>query len=312
LDTASREVFGSVVAAARCLHPRRFPMIIGLALACTTTGASSGEFNLALGAQLVIEPNATCVGLGCLKEIVEIRDVIAQDPSVADFTEFDDELVTLQGLGEGETRVTIVGLTEGRDVVERYLDVRVARVDRFSAGTRCDDWDSESSLVTLGTELTWQYWMLDTAGHELMGDPEMDFGGLEQLSLGPGSAQLVSSALGDYRLTSGLWDGIVDEIRVVEAEPTSLELVPPEEVSEEVIAALEIRVTLEDEVPCVEEVERHVTVLTPETCSLDLLDEVLELSTTQDGVSVFGRDPGTCSIEVEAGELFEAIDLEVI
>ncbi len=287
-------------------------MLIALLAACTTTGASAGDFDLALGAELIINPNATCTGLGCLKEMVEVRDVVAEDPSVADFSEFDDELVTLQGLGEGETRLTIVGLTETRDVVERYLDLRVARVDQISAGTRCDDWGSESSLVTLGTELKWQYALLDTAGHELTGDPAMDFGGLEQLSLGPGSAQLTSSALGDYRLTSGLWEGVVDELRVVEAQPTSLELLPPDALSQDVIAALQILVTLEGEVPCVEEVERRVTILSPDHCSLDLLEETLVKVVTEAGVSLFAREPGACTVQVEAGEFTDTIDVEVL
>ena len=288
--------------------------MIAWLLACTSGPTSGGAIHLALGAQIDVNPNAVCSGVGCLKEMVEVRDVVAEDPSVVDAVEYDDELITLQGMGSGESLVTLVGLTDKREVLERHLDLSVAPIADWSTKLRCDEGSIESSVVTPGAELLWQSHKRDAAGEELLGEPQLDFGGIELSEENLDSAWLIAPpSAGAYRITSGLWEGIVDEIEVVDEEPDSLSLSgPSEEPLVESGFGFDSQITLGGEVPCVEELQRHATIESPEVCSFELLEELHELDFVGGGATVWTRDEGLCVIRVEVGELSETLEVEVV
>lgn len=279
------------------------------AAGCVPIGPGSATpLFLALGAEVAVQPDALCAS--CFDEIDQIRDVVVEVPGVVEVVEIGPATVTLAGKARGTSLVSISGLDDGTNFVERYVEVTVDPVIHFDLGPRCDPFEPSEDpfLVPVGAELE-AYWFMYSSDYvALVGDPSFDFGLLlaQSTDVDNQLVQLLADEIGVSEVTSPLWNGPLATIEVFDPA-TAYDGIAFEEVFSGPVTlepgggAMLVRsvMLVRGEPVCLDEEDRLVEALTPDICGVGGRD-VSSAATSGTLLTVFGRAPGVCAVQVTA------------
>lgn len=274
---------------------------------CVGAGPGSAQpLSLALGATTTLDPDALCPS--CADEVDEIRDVVVEVPGVLEIVDIGPARITVRGAAEGDSLLTISGLDDGVDVVERYAEVTVSPVHTLAFSPRCDPYEpaDDPYLLPAGSELTAFWFLYDTDFVSLEGDPEFDLGMLGARSVDVERKSLVIEApdtLGTSEITSPLWDAVVATIEVFDPsaydgiafhDPFALTV----ELDDDPATLVRTAMLVGGERTCVDEVERLAETLTPTICGVG--GDADTATSAGSLLTVTGRAVGTCTVRVSA------------
>lgn len=259
-------------------------------------------------------------------DIVEIMDVVDQDPGIFEITDLTEDSFTITGLREGQTALTVVAMDEDREVRREkavFAARRVAEVQLRTNDCIHEVYSPSDPLpVTPEAELRFTWQLVDSGGTALQGSAPFSGDGLTVVSTDPASRSLtlrVPAEPGQYDVTTPALSGPARTLVVYEdAEVDEVELMPssvttrPLEVGES--RTLYSMPLLGGDVLCLEELSRTVEVTSPGVCSLDATMDVTEASTTEAEFDVHASAEGTCAVQVtiDASGATDSYEVEVV
>jgi len=298
-------------------------MIFFLLLSSCVSPGTAPEFFLAEQGQWTVDPDSLCDSLPCrFDEVDEIVGIYPEVEGVVEVSELSPTLFTLKALTAGDTLVAISGLDSGRDLVERYMRVTVAAVNKFKFGIECDAQEPAMDPWILPTDsevsVRWNMW--DVSSNPLQAWPEFIAEGItfiEENQSNRSMVFLLPDEEGEIDVGSPLSPGPVASLQVVSKEQfTEFEAYfwPDTPLPINQSRRMKSAPSVDGHRVCVDPLQRIATITTPDVCSFRLGGHLLEAEDSGDHLDVMGTAPGLCSVEVSVPELewTETISLSIV
>lgn len=288
---------------------------------CVSPGMAV-DFFLAKDAEWTVDPDSVCDQLNCrFDEVDEVLNVIPEVEGVVEVVNIDPTVFTLRGLVAGDTIVSISGLDRGNDLVERYMHVYVAPVQRFGFGLRCDAHapsdDPWVLPVEASVDATW--FLYDAANNRLEGGPQFESDGVSWSDVNPSSNRVTLTmppSAGDAVLGSGLMNDDVAQFSVVtedQYDGFAAEVWSIDPISVGEGASVDTAMLIDGRRVCVDRVVRVLTTSTPDVCGFWDGSPEWSVVGSEERLTVQGLAPGTCLLEVSVPDFgwSESLTLEV-
>jgi hypothetical protein len=264
---------------------------------------------LAVGTTKRIDVQGDCIGTNCVGvPITEIVEVVIERDSVLTATVIDADTFTLTAHKVGESLATVVAVDAERELRKEELDVEAFLIKRLEFLPRdCEhdaDVAAETTFVPADQPITFTWTMFGEGDVPLEGDITFDAPGLMQTLLDQDLREIAfrtPAQLGVHSISSSVWPaGPVHTVEVYGIERfdgLEVDVVFPS-MSSVSSTPVDVRPKIGEHVPCMEDVERTLRVLTPAVCSLD--NELnVEMATTREvRWRIYGRAVGMCQVEV--------------
>ena len=280
-------------------------MIILYFLACVSPYYAPEVF-LAEKGKHTFDPNDHCDSNCPFDEVDEIVDVIPEVDGVVSVVSLLPTTFTLEGLVSGDTMLSIAGLDNGTNLVERYMHMIVTPAHKLNLGLGCDTmYPSEDPWVLpINSEVFAKWVIYDTANNQLYGLPEFEALGVTQSELDHDNNDVVFTMpdyAGEIALTSPLLSDEVAIFKVVSDDHYDgfeADFWPDQPVETGTSRRIETALLVDGHRTCIDNVLRVVTTMTPDICVLSGEKTVLNVEGSGGIMNVVGKSAGECRLVV--------------
>jgi hypothetical protein len=283
------------------------PVLLSMFLCGCTGPGSAQDLYLALHGQWTVDPDTLCDSVACsFDEVDEVREVIPEVAGVVEVIEVGPTTFTLEATAIGDTLLTVSGLDQGSDLVERYANAIVRQVSAFPIGLRCDVMEPADAPWVLppGAEVFAQWNMWDTDYNTLLGVPLFEAQGVEQSELDAEHQDVIFTMpeqAAEVELTSPLYDGVIAELSVHEVagyDGFDADFWPETPIEIGQAKRVETAMLVGGLRACTDAVERVASISTPGTCSFADGASLAEIDEQAHSLYVYGLAEGPCALEV--------------